>query len=72
MKQRIAKAIEKINEMKFFEKSNKTDKPLAKLNSAPKKRLKSLEAEVKEGTLLLTLWGKKDIKEYHKQLYANK
>ena len=59
MKQRLKKKKnkkEKINETQnwFFEKINKIDKPLAKLNKKKDRRLKILKSGIKERTSLST------------------
>ena len=49
--------IVKINKTKswFFEKINKTDKPLARLKKKKKRRIKSTKLEMKNGRLQQTM-----------------
>ena len=69
------KAIAKINKTKswFFEKISKTDKPLATLIKKKRERTKAIKLEMKKEKSQLTLQKyKRIIRDYYKQLYANK
>ena len=56
----------------FFEKINKIDKPLARLIEKKMERLKSIKLERKKGDVTMDTAEKSIIRDYYKQLYANK
>ena len=73
MKQRLKK-IEKINETKswFFEKINKTDKPLARLTKKKREKAQISKIRNERGEVATdTSEIQKIIREYYEKLYAN-
>ena len=71
----MKKTIAKINKTKswFFEKINKLDKPLARLIKKKGRGRKSIKLEMKkEKSQLDTAEIQRIIRDYYKQLYANK
>ena len=70
----IKKTIAKINETnsRFFEKMNSVDKPLARLIKKKGRSLKSIELEMKKKIQLTLQEVQGIIRDYYKQLYANK
>lgn len=71
MKQKQRK-VEKINETQrwFFDKSNKVDKLLARLNKKEKTQITSIRHEEGSIRMYLTLTTIKIIQQYHKQPYT--
>ena len=56
----------------FFEKINKIDKPLARLIKKKKKRGLKSKLEMKKKSQLTLQKYKGSLRDYYKQLYANK
>ena len=71
----LAKTIEKINETKswFFEKINKIDKPLVRLIKNKRERVQINKIRNEKGEVTPnTTEIQKTVRDYYKQLYANK
>ena len=63
-----------MNEIKtwFFEKINKTDKPLARLTKKKRERAQIKKLEMKKEKLQQTMQIQRIIRDYYEQLYDNK
>ena len=75
MKLKKKKTIAKINKTKswFFEKINKIDKPLGRLNKKKRERTKINKTRNEKGEATMdTAEIQSILRDYYKQLYANK